>query len=375
MTTTGLLHVESDRARLWWSGATTAVECPLDPRRPGHGLDALARREEPGRVLIVIGLSLLECATVALPPVDSVLQRRMLRADAARFFAIEGPVAAGSDGALAWAMPADLLRSICDAASAWGTVDGIVALPILLARTGHDGAIRLPATATTHGDLLLRGGRVQQLRHIAGPVAEPVTPVDWPAVRAKAAHHIWSADDQLLDEDGEAAIHRRDRWRWTVASVAVLIAAATSLLSVDARQARLHSTLTETVVAQDRLTQDAQAAVRRVERARDELRRLDEPAGHLSPLPVLSRLGTLLPRDVTIDALEWDGATWQLQGTASDATALLPLLTGDPLFTDVRALAPSTRFLEGGRQRTAFRIGFQVTPTPSSARTGGTDGR
>lgn len=375
MTTTALLHVERDRARLWRAGATAATEFALDPRLPGGGLDRHLRDEVSVRVILVVGVSLLECASVALPPVDAAMQRRLLRADAARFFALEGPVAAGCDGTMAWALSASTLRDLRDAVAAWGTVDAIVTLPVLFARAGLDGTLRVPATTATHGELQLRGGRVQLQRHVAGPLSGAATAVDWTALRALAARRVWTADDQLLDAEGEDTLRARERTRWTVAAVAVVMASIAGLMAFDARQARVQSSLATAVAARDRATQDAQAAIRRLELARDELRQLASPADQPSPLRVLARLGTLMPRDVTIEALDWDGSAWQLQGTAGDATTLLPLLTGDPLFANVRPLAPSTRFLESGRQRTSFRIGFELAPGPDTTRAGGADGQ
>jgi hypothetical protein len=375
MTATALLHVERDRARLWRADASTATEWVLDPLLPGGGLERWLREEAPTRVILVVGVSLLECTAVTLPPVDGMMRRRMLRADAGRFFALEGAVAAGSDGAVAWAMPAESLRAIRDAVTVVGPVDAVVALPVLIARAGLDGPLLLPATASTHGELRLRGGQLQSVRHVAGSITREPTPVDWAGLRTMATHRAWRVEDQLLDAEGEAAVRRREQRRWTWGSAAVLVAAVASLMAIDARQTRVQSSLTAAVAVRERATQDVQAAVRRFERARDELQLLDEPATPSSPLHIMAQLGTRLPSDVTLEALAWDGTTWELQGTARDAAALLPILTREKAFANVRTLAPSTRFLEQGRQRTAFRIGFEVAPPSTSVRPGGTDGR
>ena len=89
-----------------------------------------------------------------------------------------------------------------------------------------------------------------------------------------------------------------------------------------------------------------------------------------APPAVLARLGAVLPRDAFMQRLEWTGTEWRIDGSANDAAALVPLLDADAAFVNVRAAAPSTRYLENGRPRSSFSIVFQTTSAPLVSRGG-----
>ena len=61
-----------------------------------------------------------------------------------------------------------------------------------------------------------------------------------------------------------------------------------------------------------------------------------------------------------VQRLDWDGTVWRIEGSAANAPAIVPMLDSDALFSDVRIVAATTRFLDMGRQRESFSISFQT---------------
>jgi hypothetical protein len=75
---------------------------------------------------------------------------------------------------------------------------------------------------------------------------------------------------------------------------------------------------------------------------------------------VLAALSERLPEGATVLNLRAQGEEWQIDGTARDAAALLPLLDRDDRFDTVRFLSASARFREGPRTYETFSIAFRV---------------
>jgi hypothetical protein len=80
----------------------------------------------------------------------------------------------------------------------------------------------------------------------------------------------------------------------------------------------------------------------------------------VDPLVVMAALGERLPAGATVLNLRMVGREWQIDGTAPDAAAIVPLLDGDQRFHDVRFLSASSRFREGERTYETFSIAFRV---------------
>jgi len=62
-------------------------------------------------------------------------------------------------------------------------------------------------------------------------------------------------------------------------------------------------------------------------------------------------------------SLRASAADWQIDGTALDAAAIVPLLDRDDRFEDVRFLSASSRFRDGDRTYETFSIAFRVRPS------------
>jgi hypothetical protein len=76
----------------------------------------------------------------------------------------------------------------------------------------------------------------------------------------------------------------------------------------------------------------------------------------------MSAVSKQLPPGATVLNLRVNGADWQVDGTAKDAAALVPLLDKDDHLENVRFLSASTRFKDGNRMVETFSIAFKVRP-------------
>jgi len=339
---------------------------------------------EPSSIVLVIGLSLLEIARPELPPLTAEARRALLLRDADRYFPTAAPLAVSWANDFAFAVPSALLETWVAAFSSIGTVDAIVTLPQLCARHGLDGAFGIPAGGGARGAIVLRDGALTDVRRMATPAlsvaaestsaessfadATPAIMADRPLpltdVLRSATTGSVALDDQLLDERMvvDARVRRQGR---LLRSVVLLALAVLALGWVAAR--RQTRELDATRALASRLISEAapaRAATVRLELVRAEQRALlmaDSLArGGASAAAVLARVGALLPKDAFVQRLEWDGVLWRLDGSASDAPGIVPLLDADPHFADVRVVAASTRFMDVGRQRESFSIAFRT---------------
>jgi hypothetical protein len=86
------------------------------------------------------------------------------------------------------------------------------------------------------------------------------------------------------------------------------------------------------------------------------------PRTQVDPILVLASLSDRLPTGATVLSLRVVANEWQIDGTALDAAAIVPLLDSDARFRDVRFLSASSRFREGERTYETFSIAFRVEP-------------
>ena len=355
-------------------GESRATCMAWRPEAPVPMVDALrAEFGAPTALVVIVGLALLEIAEPPLPPVPNDVRVRMLQRDSDRYFALREPAAVATDGTIAFAMPSALLASWIDALSAWSPVRAVVTVGEAAALAGHDGRWAVPAGPGSTGHLTIRDGRVQEARRTRGGIADRERTL----TIAELAGGAWRApagalDLQLLDAPMRERVRRQRTRRWRQS--AALAAAALVLLawSVDHWRGRQLVALQRDAQTLEHATTGARAAQERLVRAQNEQaviaaadRRAARPD---APPAVLARLGSLLPPDAFIQRLEWNGTEWRIDGSANDAAALVPLLDADAQFVNVRAAAPSTRYLENGRSRSSFSIEFQTAGEPAAAR-------
>ena len=336
---------------------------------PARTVDALkALTEHPSGLVLVIGLAWLDAARPELPPVSISLKRRMLTIDADRWFAFSDAPAIGVVDEVALAMPSGRLEQWRMAFEQLAPVLGITTVPHAAKLRGLAGDVAVSAGMSEHGLLRLDRGVVREVRRSRQPLATSGPPLDGAQVAAAVFTATrggdgMPADLQLVSVLMEERLAAARRTRWWRAGVV----AATSLLFVlwaaGTYRARVLEALTQDAARLATASQPALEARLRLERARDE-HRLLSTAPSTDPGEVLALLGELLPADVVVQRAEWDGLQWRIDGSAADAAALIPRLDGHPRLADVRALAPSTRYLDGGRQRSSFSIGLRLEAAP-----------
>ena len=372
-------------------GAARAIPITWSPDDPDAMVDAVrAQVGAPSAIVIVVGLGWLEIAQPDLPPMGAEARRAVLWRDADRYFPIEEPVAVVCADTFALALPVRRLERWVRAIRALGPVRAIVTAPQLCARLADTGAWALAAGASERGVTRVRDGLLVDVRreptdgahgahdahgaHGAHDAVEAL-PVASPDALGREALRWLDAplDAQLLDVPHATDIRRARRRRWITSGVLALASVLVLAWSADRRRdAELAALEASAELLAARAGPAARADARRA-RAQAELALLADAEQRAvapdAPLSVLAHLGRLLPRDVVVQRLEWNGQQWRLEGTADNAPRLVPLLDGDARFRDVRIAAASQRFLDVGRQRESFAISFRMR-----AAVGGTRG-
>ena len=383
--------LDSTRVRVCPLDARIPVlELPWDPAAPD---DVVARLRDatggPEACVLVVGLGFLEIARPELPPLSRAARRSVLLRDADRYFPTESAVAVAMLDEIAFAMPAELLGRWVTAFDTLAPVRAITTIAHAASRavarndTLTNAAVLTDGALGEHGRLSFSLGTLREARRIAGP--PPATSVatrdlDAPLALREALGLIDDPDDAVLgDAKWSARVRSERRMRW-LRSAALLSASLVALLWSAARwRERTLSALQQQESALVASTTPALQAQRRLARAASEQTLLSEHAGPAArpgealPADVLARLGTLLPTDAFVQRIEWDGTLWKLDGSASNAPRIVPLLDADPHFQDVRIVAASTRFLDNGRQRESFSIAFRTrsaSPSVQGTRNG-----
>jgi hypothetical protein len=363
MSRTWVVVLSSEHLRVYTTGTAAAVaELPWQADTPESAVRALASLpNQPSQLVLVVGLAWLEAVPLSLPPVALAQQRQMLQVDADRWFPFSAPPAVAITGQVAMAMPADTLSMWVRAFAAVAPVDGVVGLPQAALFAGLEGLVHTSAAAGETGLMEFRRGVLVQVRRTTQSPPAGSTALD----EARCAQAVLqtgalSLDVQLLNTSLEHAVRARRRAVWWRAAALAMLAGAFFLWSADQWRAR---TLTAMRSLRDASEGNARAALdadARRQRATRERVLLNEAATSPQLSAMLATLGETLPADVFVQRAEWDGTRWRLDGSARDAAPLVPLLAGIPGVQDVRSLAPSTRFLDGGQQRSSFSIGFSM---------------
>lgn len=382
--------LDHDRVRVYAANdAKTIADVPWQPQAEGAAVGALgAIVPRPSRVVLIVGLAFLEATPISLPPVSVASQRRMLRLDADRWFPLvpvsrleepsrgedsrDGhvpleamPVAVAVAQDVAFAMSAERLTEWVRAFGTIAPVDAIVTLPQAAWIAGVTGALVTSAAPGERGLVDIADDRLVAVRRTRHPDDGARAPLD----EARCAHAALRAgalplDVQLLDESLESQLASRRRMSWWRASAACAAALVFCVWGADQWRERARREALAGRVSLEQTAAPALAADALRQRALAERQLIaDDSVLHISRIVAL--LGERLPSDVFVQRAEFDGSGWRIDGSARDAAALVPLLSALEGVRDVRALAPSTRFLDSGQQRSSFSIGFRVAPAPS----------
>ncbi len=373
-----VLLLDTTRVRAFVRDANgPTVELPWDPASPD---DVLARLRDsfgaPSASVLVLGLGFLEIARPELPPLTANARRDVLLWDSDRYFPLDGDIAVAWSNGTAFAMPSFTLDALVRAFDTLAPVRAVTTIAHACLLAGLDGTMRVDAGRDEYGQLLMAGGVLREARRVRNAVP-PNT-----SARTVETREIARASLSLLNTPGDHLLLnaqlaerfagvRRKRW---LSSGAVLLASLVLLAwSADARRGRELTTLRQRTGELRTAAAPAMIAQQRLVRATTEramLTAADSMARvGAGPTTVLAHLATILPSDAFVQRLEWDGIVWRIDGSATDAARIVPLLDADAHFQDVRFVAASTRFVDGSRQRESFSIAFRTRTTnvPSSA--------
>ena len=365
----------------WGSKPRKTCESAWDPTRPREVVTFLREQIGPvGRIALSVGLGFLYPKQVKLPPAPASERRRMLMLEPDRFFPVQGQplvISLASVGNLAFAVEAELLEGWIRAFEDWAPVESAEATPVAIARLlvkwGREGLFAVPAGPDESGLIEVDGGRLQSTRRApdraTAPAAQDLPTLGHTPGQFLAAHGaalgVGDALDLMLLPDPVAGRIQRDRARrLRVVAAACAISLGIALWAVDRARER---TLTQ---ISDQIALVAPRAQRAVE-LRDRLAAMDREALAIAevgrrradPLLVLAALSERLPGGAVVLNARGTGNDWQIDGTAADAAAIVPLLDRDPRFQDVRFLSASARFSDAGRTYETFSIAFRVRPT------------
>lgn len=354
---------------------------PWDPSHPQAGVSELRRTVgRIDRLAVSVGVGFLDLKHVTLPPAPPAERERMLALEPDRFFAglsEAGDTVTALDTAsdMAFALPAGTLADWLAALGDWAPVDRIEAAPVSVARVVDaagtfllDAASDETAVVEVRDHVLLLARRLPV--HVDRNGARPLPsgrPVDPPFHAALGVARAVDAPlaGLLAPPDVRAAIAgRRRRAVWLAAALAVL-AVGLAGWSFERYQERQLDALARTLGT---LRANAGPALT----ARDQLASLGSELAVIRqirtegarPLATLAALSEALPGDVVLTSARLQGTHWQIEGTARDAAALVPLLSRLANVDSVRSLAATSRFTDAGRVRESFSLAFTVHHAP-----------
>ena len=377
------IELSPDRVRAvalnaWRKRPAATFETPWDPASPSD-LAALLRERfgSTRRIALSIGLGFLLPKHVRLPPAPPAERRRMLALEPDRFFPVQDQALVVSLGEhdLAFALDAELLERWVRALESWAPVERVEPAPLSIARAlGRTtrGPLAVPAGTDEHGVIEIADGRLRSARRIPASAGAAATQA-LPSHEGVAAELLaaWGAargvnepvEGMLVSDSLAHAIRSRRVRRLAISGAACIVAFTIALWAMDrSRERTLAHTRQEIAV----ITPQVQPALE----LRDRLAAADREASAIltlasqrpDPLSVLAAVSRQLPRGAFVSNIKATGAEWQIDGTAPDAAAILPLLDADDRFQDVRFLSASSRFRENNRAYETFSIAFRVRP-------------
>jgi hypothetical protein len=368
----------------WGDRPRALAVADWDPANPAAAVATLnGRFGRVGRIALAVGLESLHVKHVDLPPAARAVRRQMVAVEPDRFFPVQDErVVVGLSGNVAFAANQAMLERWIDAFETWAPVESVEASPVALARAltpAGDGRYAFPLGEATVGVIDVRSGTLTAARHTAAVSPNDATddarggarPL--PAVRDVPADSLaaWGAalgldgdlDAMMLGDAQRLTVRRRRTRRMAGAVGACTIALGFSLWALDrsrddvlarvtAEQAGLETRAAPAAAMQARLTslQQEDLVSRRVSATRAD------------PLRVLAALGEKLPRDVTVLNARAMGDEWRIDGTSTNAAAILPALDGDSRFVDARFLSATARYREGGKNYESFSLAFRAKP-------------
>jgi hypothetical protein len=355
------------------------VEIPWDPARPLDAVNAL--RAKVGAlqgIALTIGLGFLEVARLELPPVSATERARIVELEPDRYFAAASDqalvVTVTPDEPIAFAADSSLLRSCLAAFETWAPVDWVEAAPVSLARalgSQANGTYAIEARGAEVGLLQVARGRLTSVRrtldkHVA-PDARPIPAVNSVSAGFAAAYGV--ARPQSVNHAALAPGEWRRKLvaRRRAALTANALAAAAALIfviwSADNWRERTLATLESQIAEVEARGAPADTALRMLRSRESEARTIgDITANRPNPHAALAAISAALPREATVLSARANGNDWQIDGTTTDASTLVPLLDRHERFDSVRFLSASSRYRDANRSYETFSIALRFRP-------------
>jgi Tfp pilus assembly protein PilN len=172
-----------------------------------------------------------------------------------------------------------------------------------------------------------------------------------------------AAHAQLLSSSSVAQRRRRRQRHLGAALLTVIATVAVVVAAVDRARERQLEVIDVALARQEALTAPVQGDLDRLTqlaRERDAVTTIQ--ASRRDPIATLGAVSGVLPRGATVMRLRMDAGGWQIDGSATDAAAVIQAFEQDARFTEVRVLTATTRFMDQGRARESFSIGFHAAP-------------
>lgn len=362
---------------------TRTAEVPWEPSRPADAVAALRDKlGQPASVALTIGLGFLQVKRVDLPPVPAAERTRIVELEPDRYLAAASReafvITLAPDAPIAFGVPSAMIDGWITAFEAWAPVEWVEPAPLSVSRAlgGRDGTWRVDAAVGEVGVLKTEAGRLASVRRA------PHAPVDGAPREIPA---IGSTSGALAAALGVARWQSRSAraiqalapgaWRQraaakqrarllgsTIAGIAGILLAT---WSADLWRSRTLAALDARITALETRAAPADTALRMLRSREMEAATIrDVAATRADPLAALATISAALPREATVLSARANGNDWQVDGTTSDASVLVPLLDRHAAFDSVRFLTASSRYRDGNRSYETFSIALRFRSQP-----------
>ena len=329
-------------------------------------------------ITVTIGLGFLEVARLELPPVPASDRARIVELEPDRYFASAVNerlvVTVAPDEPIAFGAPASLVESWLAAFESWAPVNWVEAAPLSLARAigAHDGTYAVEAGGDEAGVLQIARGRVASVRRSpdrriaadARPIPTGAVPAPFTAALGAARWQMQRVVPSPLAPD---EWRRRASARRRITTLLNVFGAAAALIfaawAADRWRERTVTALEARIADVETRAAPADTALRMLRSREAEARTIADIAiNRPDPHAALAAISAALPREATVLTARASGNDWQIDGTTSDASALVPLLDRHQQFDSVRFLSASSRYREANRAYETFSIAFRFRP-------------
>ncbi|MEO5904048.1 MAG: hypothetical protein ABIQ55_08565, partial [Gemmatimonadaceae bacterium] len=280
-----------------------------------------------------------------------------------------------ADSDLVFAADSQQVESWIEAFESWAEVSVVEPAALSLSRALSAGNVRsgifeIVSAQGENGIVEMTDRRVTTARRV-GESSDESKPRETPVIRGLAPEFLPAygaaigfdapLSEMLFPAAGLRRV-RHDRLMRTVrAAVNLLLALAFAIAAVDRSRSRVLERENHEIAD---LTPKAEGPAA----MRARLAQLDLEAStaastgsaHADPVGVLAAISRRLPHDAVAISVRADGDEWQVDGTASHASNIVPFLDADPSLENVRFLAASSRFNEGNRSYETFSVALHA---------------